>query len=88
MSAHTPGPWTYQEQAGSFFINSPKRYSLATTSDEANARLIAAAPELLEALETVIDAAFAGRPTYQVPSFMYASLEKARAVIQAAKETQ
>lgn len=59
---HTPGPWKYQKQNGSpttgkHMISGAKPGYLAEVRDcgsgdvEANARLIAAAPELLEALE-------------------------------------
>ena len=57
MSGHTPGPWVYN---GNTVQSAGRHYSstlIATTSmaphfeqAKANARLIAAAPELLEAL--------------------------------------
>ena len=67
MSEYTPGPWIYD--AGAFYAKcqlnergmtreSPIAEMLNGREDdyEANARLIAAAPELLEALEMVRDA--------------------------------
>lgn len=68
MSKHTPGPWVTDNSVLRGSINrldEPRRH-IALTSDwenekgdreqnEANARLIAAAPELLEALESAIE---------------------------------
>jgi hypothetical protein len=61
---HTPGPWSLDEldSAGSIAIyqlNAPTRSALAEleipdVESEANARLIAAAPELLDALENLL----------------------------------
>ena len=66
---HTPGPWKVSRRfdikqdvgpnvggryIGTTSANSP--FSSTVEEDEANARLIAAAPELLEALEAVVDA--------------------------------
>ena len=59
MTEHTPGPWTIK-QFGGPQISGPKGYAVATMwgalsvrelkgQDLANAKLIAAAPELLEA---------------------------------------
>lgn len=58
---HTPGPWTHELQSGSEYIYEVMAagYYVATAHDgamgksnaEANARLIAAAPDLLEALQ-------------------------------------
>ena len=69
MSNHTPGPWNVGRgeftttESGIVFtrINGPKMGIVATAyahdrnidECEANARLIAAAPELLEALQTL-----------------------------------
>lgn len=57
-SKHTPGPWTYQEGTSPHFhgtvYTEETGDSVAVTyndEDGANARLIAAAPELLEVLE-------------------------------------
>lgn len=60
-SKHTPGPWAYQEDSDAYthIVRGPgNRFicQLAQTTSaeiEANARLIAAAPELLEALERI-----------------------------------
>lgn len=65
MSAqHTPGPWVLK-QFGGPQISGPNGYAVATMwgalsvrelagQDAANARLIAAAPDLLEALEMMV----------------------------------
>jgi len=56
MTEHTPGPWLARKMiSGNWTIDDDTSgQPIARTSDEANARLIAAAPRLLEAL-TVID---------------------------------
>lgn len=69
MNAHTPGPWTVTKGRRCWSIDAPSqsprefptRWLIAETvsdedADEANARLIAAAPELLEALRDLCDA--------------------------------
>ena len=61
MNKHTPGPWEYGEQEGEYVIWNPDIGTIATTcadmaDQEANAALIAAAPELLEALQGLMDA--------------------------------
>jgi hypothetical protein len=61
MSAHTPGPWELRQSTrhGYWFIDYPQQEGSATLTkldcDEADARLIAAAPELLEALKDAIE---------------------------------
>ena len=56
MSAHTPGPWTLQPVGDETECNilGAGRELIATVSDN-DARLIAAAPALLEALEHSLD---------------------------------
>ena len=61
---HTPGPWEYGEERGCcreiHADNGPELYAIAQTRHgdpeicEANARLIAAAPDLLDELETLV----------------------------------
>ncbi len=64
MTTHTPGPWTIDDDR---FIVSNKMLIGQTfnTCDEysANARLIAAAPDLLEALEYLVGAYDIAAPT-------------------------
>lgn len=67
MSKHTPGPWTIEETTlGSFWVRQsggPGAFSITligtdgseTHNRKANARLIAAAPDLLESLENLLD---------------------------------
>ena len=64
MSAkHTPGPWEIERGYGTIIKSIgpcvPDEYagSAWLKVSEANARLIAAAPELLEALQVMLDAA-------------------------------
>ena len=71
---HTPGPWSYwngicspggrvtQDETGTH-IAIPTVYANAQLTD-ANARLIAAAPELFEALKSVLDMASSGVPNF------------------------
>lgn len=58
MSKHTPGPWFSQYDDNGFYEIGSEAVSLRLAfthgegdTDEANARLIAAAPEMLAALE-------------------------------------
>ena len=53
MSNHTPGPWKVNHGSVYTIDDKPITGSFATER-EANARLIAAAPELLEALEDIL----------------------------------
>jgi len=91
MSNHTPGPWEIKRHfdPGYKFISAPKHSHLAqvvwcmedegrSPACEANARLIAAAPELLEVLEELAD-------QYQYVHEFDAFYERARAAIAKAK---
>ena len=63
---HTPAPWQLAKSEESKLIKVLNKYGTRIAgitpmeNDEANARLIAAAPELLEALKTVLQLAEAG----------------------------
>lgn len=60
MNQHTPGPWNFVEveytasQPAVFEVRDDEGAFIASAADEADALLIAAAPELLEACESVI----------------------------------
>lgn len=66
MSTHTQGPWTVRKEGDSGWIDivqadTGERWPLPFAAckhfdQEANARLIAAAPDLLEALQFVLSA--------------------------------
>lgn len=58
---HTPGPWFYDDSLKGRLVINSERASVAVipyldAEAIANARLIAAAPELLEALKDMVDA--------------------------------
>ena len=60
---HTPGPWNVRDKGKSFpFIETDDEnqltiaHILSSLDQQADANLIAAAPEMLEALEAVVDA--------------------------------
>lgn len=60
MNKHTPGPWTIDNSNGATYINQGNQpivpitiCRLTSNHTTANANLIAAAPELLEALEGI-----------------------------------
>ncbi len=66
LAQHTPGPWTYSDDGLGFSVHhihdDAKGRVVAKTrerfdGDEANARLIAAAPEMLDALRDILPAA-------------------------------
>ncbi len=60
MSAHTPGPWTAWDRGIGWEVHDPKGWPVNSehkdTFKEADARLIAAAPELLTASKWVVEA--------------------------------
>ena len=82
MSTHTPGPWHVANgcQIRSAKDQIAKAWMMRNGEGLANARLIAAAPELLEALEEIVSAAD-GDGWSQLD----ADLRKARAAIAKAK---
>ena len=58
MAGHTPGPWSLEEgrvltEGGWLLASLP--YTLGDEEDRANARLIAAAPDLLEACKALLE---------------------------------
>jgi hypothetical protein len=70
MSKHTPGPWEIQRDSGlHIYITQPsdtfnrvpgyyaevRRFTTDQSQVEANAHLIAAAPDLLKVLETILE---------------------------------
>jgi hypothetical protein len=88
MSAHTPGPWKIERHIHhEIQIKDKDGWQICQMYDSAppdidNARLIAAAPELLETLERIIathDASCAG------PECGIAGIDKARATIAKAR---
>lgn len=63
QSTHTPGPWRTYQGDGRWIVATTSSWAYAATglipqldaeTEEANARLIAAAPDLLEACKQVI----------------------------------
>ncbi len=59
MSKHTPGPWkTTHSEVNGYRVSDSTGWGVAVvlkdTNDEANARLIAAAPDMLEALRELL----------------------------------
>jgi len=58
-TAHTPGPWCYQFEHGSYIIQAPsqtepdKMHLVAELVSIEDTKLIAAAPDLLEALQRI-----------------------------------
>jgi len=79
-SQHAPGPWTYIEDDAGYYLSSPSYGNFAVVHksgrpdtvemDAANAHLIAAAPELLQALklcEGNVSSLCAARPYIYTP---------------------
>lgn len=92
MNAHTPGLWHFEESplktgwcvvTGNNYLADVHKHvgtSADDIQDEANARLIAAAPELFEALEEL-----EALGSLEIPHRRNAALLKARAAIAKAK---
>jgi hypothetical protein len=66
MNKHTPGPWSVQYNDGmsADIVGAHERVAItyATENQSHNARLIAAAPEMYEALQAIIAAKEEGFP--------------------------
>ena len=80
MSEHTPGPWSFELHNEDFYIGGETAVCGTFAQDhageeEANARLIAAAPELLEALERIRDHTFS--PSSTIREWARAAIAKA-----------
>jgi len=80
VSAHTPGPWTvgYLRIEGRADIYADSEPTSIASVREANAALVAAAPELLEALKVVLPYA-KSLPYFSKPCA--AAVEQAEAAI-------
>lgn len=81
MSGYTPGPWRYDGPRNNKIVwgGGPDNRICFLTSDgptEANARLIAASPELLEALDKCIE--WIESEGAYAPKEAYAARDKAR----------
>lgn len=93
---HTPGPWTVSDNHGKRYIepvgdNEPVAMICRGHADSysANAHLIAAAPELLEALEIMIVGACAvGVPHAGERKVLQDAVDHARATINKARGAQ
>lgn len=86
----TPGPWVIEKAADAYCIASvgnlvimPSSGKVKHDNTEADARLIAATPDLLEALEMIV--AEAGSYTARTGKPVYNWLDQARAAIAKAK---
>lgn len=91
-TSHTPGPWAQTYSKNPQIVGTVSGKDIASTSarnvplaqSEANARLIAAAPEMLEALQTLVESL-----TWEEKrsGTTYSGLEDARAAIAKATGT-
>jgi len=94
MSAHTPGPWYWADNVP----DAPPQYRMIVDADgatvcdpspmgEADARLIAAAPALLEALQAILHDTthdLVGLPRDEALELIFAVADTAHAAIQRA----
>ena len=93
---HTPGPWLYDTEDG-FIYDCDGRYTVASPhatkeldldERDANARLIAAAPELLRALVALEDATECDTPDHLLHDkngALYPAMRQAQEAIRKAK---
>lgn len=90
MSKHTPGPWEYFKNKTHAVISTEKLYDYGRPTiakiwpgsckeSEANARLIAAAPEMLEALKNIQSNAKGTMPPFLLEAIMVAEYVIAKA---------
>ena len=81
MSKHTPGPWKLVDRDSVLIPIAPYEWAEAYGGTEANARLIAAAPDLLEALKGMLLHMGMDEDEWNKPTF-----DHARAAIAKAEE--
>jgi hypothetical protein len=92
MSKHTPGPWVFTTERGDNYITGGGKTLMCDTQyypwcpdDDADWRLIAAAPDLLEALEEMLEVHGVRwehvRGDSSIPSSWVELSDKARAAI-------
>ncbi len=86
MSEHTPGPWSVCDGDGKWIVETPEFGIIITAeggnsdADLANARLVAAAPELLEACRDALrsmEHLTAGGVTHPTVLILRAAIERA-----------
>lgn len=79
---HTPGPWNVEKvhyrHAVVDSAQNGKWDLIAETTSRENANLIAAAPEMLEALEAVVDAMQLNKPVNTFVSKVANAIKKAK----------
>ena len=90
MSKHTPGPWTYEEEAYHMEqVFGPKGLIAKVVGDSAetcfNAHLIAAAPDLLESLRLLHDNLAEYQRLNNLSGYDNSDMKMARAAIAKAK---
>lgn len=94
MAAYTPAPWAYEPTSGAIYykdgdveplIASTNLECVSEEQGDADGRLIAAAPELLEALQGLANALEAKPGPRGVMELVPAQLEIARAAIRKAR---
>ena len=95
MSAHTPGPWQYlRSPSGPIRVGPSHNCTVAvapfppTGDQEANARLIAAAPELFDALNALVNAVSPDDNDKSCEPYFRPALKAARAALAKAQGVQ
>lgn len=80
---HTPGPWAYRigQHHTDFILSNGSVIEVEWRIAEANARLIAAAPDLLEALRDLVEATSGGDMGMGTAIFFPREFDAARAAI-------
>jgi hypothetical protein len=89
VSGHTPGPWKEADSDGVLTVYGyPYNGIVCDVRNyyEANARLIAAAPDLLEALKAFVTWTESGAPGMKPPPLTCKVVDAARAAIAKATE--
>jgi len=68
---HIPAPWTLEdcEDSDSQLVMSPHNVCVCSVADEASANLIAAAPDMLEALKLALDLCYNGAISFKKYGF-------------------